>query len=250
MRQNIIEVSHLTKKFKKFIAVDDISFTVKSGTIHGFIGPNGSGKTTTIKSIIGAINPTAGKISINGFVNTDPQAKKLIGYIPESARFPKGVSLATYLTSMSYLNGNSKIATKKLITKILTALDLQKFQKKSPLQFSSGMQKKVLLAQALLNDPQILILDEPTANLDPTARLEVYADLKKLQQLGKTIVICTHILSEIQHLVEEVTILNFSKIVFSGPTNGHDLNKIYTENVLKNTSNHQNHSVVGGIYGN
>ncbi|WP_425380444.1 ABC transporter ATP-binding protein [Spiroplasma endosymbiont of Stenodema calcarata] len=211
-----IEISEFTKRFKKFVAVDNIDMKVASGKIHGFIGPNGSGKTTTIKSLIGAIIPTNGYFGIDGLKANSSDAKKIIGYIPENARFPKHLNVYQYLVEMSYLRDipykDGKIKAKK----ILENLNLWKFRNKNPNTFSSGMKKKVLLAQALIADPKVLILDEPAANLDPTARQELFNDLIRVKKQGKTILICSHILTELQDLADEITILNYGKVVFSG----------------------------------
>ncbi|AGM25952.1 ABC transporter ATP-binding protein [Spiroplasma syrphidicola EA-1] len=211
-----IEIKNFTKKFKKFTAVDNINISVKKGKIHGFIGPNGSGKTTTIKSLIGAIIATNGEFYINGLEATSVDAKKTIGYIPENARFPKHLKSLEYLAEMGYLRGIPYKEAKAKARKILVSLNLIKFKSKNPNTFSSGMKKKILLAQALMADPEVLILDEPAANLDPTARQELFNDLIKLRDQGKTILICSHILSELQDIADEITILNYGKVVYYG----------------------------------
>lgn len=212
----VIDIRDYTQKFRKFTAVNSINLKVTRGAIHGFIGPNGSGKTTTIKTIIGAIMPTNGKLYVNGYESGTVEAKKSIGYIPENARFPKRISTYDYLVSMGQLSGLKNSDSRTKAKEILEGLNLWKFHKKNPNSFSSGMKKKVLLAQSLLNNPDLLILDEPAANLDPTARFELFNDLKALSKAGKTIFISSHILSELQTLVDEVTILNFGQIVYSG----------------------------------
>ncbi|PQP79630.1 ABC transporter ATP-binding protein [Spiroplasma sp. ChiS] len=211
-----IEIHGFTKKFKKFVAVDDIDINVAKGKIHGFIGPNSSGKTTTIKSLVGAIIPTSGNFSINGLKSISPSAKKLIGYIPENAWFPKHLNVYKYLIEISYLRDVKYKEAKVKAKEILENLNLWKFRTKNPNTFSLGMKKKVLLAQALIADPKVLILDEPAANLDLTARQELFNDLIKVKNQGKTILICSHILTELQDLTDEITILNYGKVVFSG----------------------------------
>ncbi|AHF57946.1 ABC transporter ATP-binding protein [Spiroplasma eriocheiris] len=211
-----IEIRHFTKKFKDFKAVDNIEMTVSKGKIHGFIGPNGSGKTTTIKSIIGAIIPTEGKLFIHGMKSASTPAKRIIGYIPENARFPKHLNVYQYLVEMSFLRGLKYRQAKTRAEKILENLNLWKLRKKNPNNFSSGMKKKVLLAQALITNPDVLILDEPAANLDPTARQELFNDLLRVREEGKTILICSHILTELQGIADEITILNYGKVVYAG----------------------------------
>ncbi|MBE4704082.1 ABC transporter ATP-binding protein [Spiroplasma platyhelix] len=211
-----IYIKDFTKKFKKFVAVDNATIKVKKGTIHGFIGPNGSGKTTTIKCLISAMIPTSGQLLVHGQDSWTVAAKKHIGYIPEAARFPKRISTYDYLVSMGEVSGLSTKQAKKKSEEILKDLNLWKFKKRNPNAYSSGMKKKVLLAQSLLNNPDILILDEPAANLDPTARTELFNDLRKLRKQGKSVLISSHILSELQALADEVTILNYSKVVYHG----------------------------------
>ena len=213
-----IEVKGYTKKFRKFVATKDVTFTVGHGVIHGFIGPNGSGKTTTIKAMIGAYLATEGSILINGHKAGSINANKLIGYIPERASFPSYLNTIQYLTSMGELSGLKKKEAKARSAMILKALGLEDHAKRKPFSFSSGMQKKILLAQSLLNDPKILILDEPAANLDPTARKELFDQLMMLRDQGKTIIISSHILSELERLIDEVTFLFYGEVISTGPT--------------------------------
>ncbi|WP_215826755.1 ABC transporter ATP-binding protein [Spiroplasma endosymbiont of 'Nebria riversi'] len=210
-----ISISGLTKRFKKQVAVNNITIKVKSGKIHGFIGPNGSGKTTTIKCLIGSIIPNSGEIQIDGKDATLSVAKEVLGYIPENARFPMHLSTYKYLTWMRFLRGNDWKKSKKEAKASLEQLNLWKFQRKNPNSFSSGMKKKVLLAQALISNPKILILDEPAANLDPTSRTELFDELIKLRDMGKSILISSHILLELQNIIDEVTILNHGNVIYS-----------------------------------
>ncbi|XP_023226543.1 uncharacterized protein LOC111627206 [Centruroides sculpturatus] len=221
-----IQIENLTKRFKKFEAVKKVNITVSPGAIHGFIGPNGAGKTTTIKCLISAMLPTEGKLLIQGLKADRIEAKKLVGYIPESARFPKRISAQDYLYSMALVSGLKKREARKIAQETLQNLGLWEFRRRDPNSYSSGMKKKVLLAQSLLNNPSVLILDEPAANLDPTARSELFEDLKKLAQQGKSIFISSHVLAELQQLINEVTILNRGQVVYSSklsdqPTNNY-----------------------------
>lgn len=217
-----IYIKDFTKQFRKFKAVDNATIKVKKGTIHGFIGPNGSGKTTTIKCLISAMVPTSGQLLIHGQDSWTVGAKKHVGYIPEAARFPRKISAYDYLISMAQISGISVKDAKLRAENILKDLGLWEKRKHNPNAYSSGMKKKVLLAQSLLNDPDVLILDEPAANLDPTARTELFNELRKLREQGKSVFISSHILSELQTLADEITILNYSKVVFQGPVNQSD----------------------------
>lgn len=230
-------IKNLTKQYKgrKKPAVNDISFQIFPGQFHAFIGANGAGKTTTIKSIISAYSDKKykGEIKILGHKNDSALAKKHIGYIPEKAIFPKKINTFNYLKFMSLLSGYSYHESKKIATSILKKLDIESLAKKRPNDFSSGQKKKILLAQALINNPDILIMDEPAANLDPLARHELFEMLLSLQKEGKSIFISSHILDEIGKYATYATILDGGKIVFDGPLDNinNDLNSLYLEYV-------------------
>jgi len=216
----ILFVENLYKRYprKKQPAINHISFNVYPGQFHAFIGANGAGKTTSIKSIIGAYSLWEGTVLINGKKNTSVAAKKRLGYIPENARFPAKMSCYSYLVWMARLSGVEKEAAKKFAEAKLKELNLKNLRNKSPNSFSSGQKKKVLLAQALINDPDILVMDEPAANLDPKARIELFEKLGKLQKQGKAILISSHVLAELDKYANAATILDGGKIVFTGTT--------------------------------
>jgi len=216
----ILFVENLYKKYprKPAPAVNNVSFNVYPGEFHAFIGANGAGKTTSIKSIIGAYARWKGTVLINGFKNTSIEAKKFLGYIPENARFPTRMGCYSYLVWMAKLSGLSRIDAKRFATQRLNELNMWNLRKKSPNSFSSGQKKKILLAQALINNPHVLVMDEPAANLDPKARLELFETLGKLQKEGKAIFISSHVLSELDKYCNATTILDGGKIVFTGTT--------------------------------
>jgi ABC-2 type transport system ATP-binding protein len=212
----IIDVENYTKTFGKFTSNKDVTFKVGHGVIHGFIGPNGSGKTTTMKTLIGAYTLESGKMLVNGYKPGTKEANSIIGYIPERSSFPSHLNCIDYLVSMGILSGLSKKESKSKATDILTNLGMQDFAKRKPGKFSSGMQKKILLAQSLMSDPSLLILDEPSANLDPTARKDLQEELIRLRDQGKSIFISTHILSELERIVDEVTFLYYGQVLYTG----------------------------------
>lgn len=216
----ILYVENLYKKYpkKKSPAINHISFKVYPGQFHAFIGANGAGKTTSIKSIIGAYARWSGTVLIDGYENTSIEAKKSLGYIPENARFPSRMSCFSYLVWMARLTGMSKKESKDFATNKLQELKLWNLRSKSPNSFSSGQKKKVLLAQALIHNPRILVMDEPAANLDPKARLELFDTLNKLKNEGKAIFISSHVLAELDRYANAATILDGGKIVFTGTT--------------------------------
>ncbi|GAA5414354.1 ABC transporter ATP-binding protein [Ureaplasma sp. OM1] len=212
-----LAVVNLTKQYKKNMppAINNLNFKVGPGEFHAFIGGNGAGKTTTIKSIVGAYAKYQGSIYMQGYLNKTAEAKRNIGYIPEIARFPEGMSTKTYLIQMAELSGVEHKAAVKFCEETLVKLKMDKLASKSPNTFSSGQKKKILLAQALVHDPKILIMDEPAANLDPRARLDFFDTLKELQKEGKSIFISSHILSELDKYATHATILDGGHIVFS-----------------------------------
>ena len=214
--ENLLEIKNYTKKYKKKIAVDNLTFSVKKGEFHGFIGENGAGKTTTIKAIISAYKKFEGEITIFGVNSKKEESRKKVGYIPETAKFPKSYTTINYLVSMAMLSGMSKKMAKERAYKILELLGILELEKQFPVNFSSGQKKKVLLGQAIIHNPDILIMDEPAANLDPRARLEFFSILKKMQKQGKAIFISSHILTELDKYIDSVTIISQGKLIFSG----------------------------------
>ena len=216
----VLEVINLTKHYKgrKAPAISEISFKVLPGEFHAFIGANGAGKTTTIKSIVGAYSnkKLKGQIKINGHLNHDQKAKDFLGYIPEVARFPLKMSLYKYLICMAMMSKKTKKESIALTNKIIDELNLTSLKKASPNTFSSGQKKKVLLAQALINEPKIVIMDEPAANLDPAARIEFFDTLKTMKKNGVSVLMSSHILSELSKYADSLTILDGGKIQITG----------------------------------
>ncbi len=229
----VLEVINLTKIFSKTNrGIQDISISVNSGDFHAFIGENGAGKTTTIKSIIGAYPNYSGQILIYGKDIKDASAKSIIGYVPENAIFPKELSVYQYLYNFSILSNIPKKQADTKIKQFLKLFNIEDLINDKPYNFSSGQKKKVLLIQALLHDPKLLILDEPAANLDPTARYELFSLLKNLNENeGLTILISSHVLSEIDKYVNSVTLIHNGHIVYSGSKKGH-LETLFYEKVI------------------
>jgi ABC-2 type transport system ATP-binding protein len=231
----LISVINLTKKYKnrKQPAVDDISFDIRRGEFHVFIGANGAGKTTTIKAIVGAYANYSGEILIGGHKNSTVAAKRKIGYVPEVAIFPKEFTTKNYLESMSIMSGLSKEEAKLFSVETLEKMNMLDLINKKPSTFSSGQKKKILLAQAMVHNPDILIMDEPAANLDPLARQELFNVLNQYKDEGKSIFISSHILSEVDKYADTATILDGGKIVFHGRLDGtQNLDELYSKYVV------------------
>lgn len=216
----LIEVNDLYKKFSANgnYVLKGVNLKVGHNEFHIFIGANGAGKTTTIKSIIGAYTKYTGDIFLDGISNRDKKSKQVIGYIPEIANFPINTSTFSYLLNFSMLSGVKKADAKRLINEYAERLGFSHLLKRSPNSFSSGQKKKVLLTQALIHDPKILIMDEPAANLDPSSRYEFFQILKDLQNQGKSIFISSHILAELDNYATHCSILHGGKILYNGPS--------------------------------
>ncbi len=230
----ILEVIDLHKKYHKSdkAAIDKINFKIAEGEFHVFIGANGAGKTTTIKALVGAYKKWDGQIKVYGQDIWKFEAKRHIGYIPEHAVFPREFTTKDYLVSMGILSGLSKKDATKYCIEKLEELNMQNMINKKPYTFSSGQKKKILLAQALIIEPSLLIMDEPAANLDPLARHELFEILLKLKSEGKSIFIASHILAEVEQYTDAVTILDGGKIVYTGKYDkSKSLTDLYIEKV-------------------
>ena len=244
----IIQTGKLTKRFGSFTAVSNLDIVVKRGSIHGFVGPNGAGKTTTIKMLIGAIHPTSGSGSVNGYPIGSIAAKRLIGYSPEFPLFYSELSAVEYLVYMAYLGGIPPREGSKRAVELLDRLGLIDFKKRRLSKYSAGMKKKIALAQAMITEPEVLILDEPTANLDPTGRMEVVDTLRVLAKSKQTtIFISSHILTELEQLVDNVTLINKGETVIEG--NIGEIKSEFNKGrfVLKTSDNARVISELGGL---
>lgn len=214
----IIEVSHLNKKFGDFQAINDLSFSLESGKIYGIIGPNGAGKSTTMSLLMGLIFPTSGTGSIKGFPLGSIEAKKIMGYSPEFPSFYSDMSCLEYLVYMGTLSGLSYDTAVEKSLALMKEFDLEEYTFYKVNKFSTGMKKKVGLIQAMIHDPEILLLDEPTANLDPTSRSDIIETLKKLvAQKKMTVLISSHVLTELEMIIDHVVMINQGHVVVDQP---------------------------------
>jgi len=234
----VIETRNLTKTFGDFTAVDGINLAVQKGTIHGFVGPNGAGKTTTMKMLIGAIRSNRGEGYIKGHEIGSIEAKQIIGYSPEHTCFYSNMVASDYLAYMARICGVKRSEARKKALVLLDWLDLGDFSESKVGGFSAGMKQRISLAQALIHEPELLILDEPTANMDPTGRLSI---LDKLSQLSRerevTIFLSSHILSELEQVVDFMTMIDKGRIVVEGKMS--ELRKRFSGNhfLLKTSHN-------------
>lgn len=212
-----ISVNNLTKKYGTQRAVDNISFEVKTGEILGFLGPNGAGKTTTMKIITCFMAPSDGGVKVGDYsIFDDPEKiKRKIGYLPEDNPLYEDMLVLDYLEFVAELQGVPKEKIEKRIVEMveLTGLNVEKHKKISEL--SKGYKQRVGLAQAMIHDPEILVLDEPTTGLDPNQIVEIR---KLIRELGreKTVILSTHILPEVEATCDRILIINDGKIVADG----------------------------------
>ncbi len=191
-------------------AVSEIDLRVRPG-IHGFLGPNGAGKTTTINMLVGAISITKGNAKIRDEKAGTVTAKQIIGFLPQDPVFYVDMTGEDYLIYMGQLGGLQKQDAKRKAQELLDFFDLFEFRKKEIGTYSGGMKQKIGIAAALIHDPKVLILDEPTANLDPIGRADVIQKIKSLTDVS--VFVSSHILSEIEQMCEDVTMIDLGKIV-------------------------------------
>lgn len=211
-----ITVSNLHKKYPNATAIEDINFNINKGEIFGLLGPNGAGKTTTIGCITQLVNPTRGQIKVHGYDIKENyiEAKKLIGLSPQELQFDPYFSVLETLTYQAgYFGIPYKIAKKRAL-KYLKDFDLESKQNDKNRKLSGGMKRKVSIIKALMHNPKILILDEPTAGLDVDSRYELWAFIEKLNKKNNiTVIITTHYIEEVEKLSNRTCIINKGKVV-------------------------------------
>lgn len=211
----MIEVSHVSRNFGDFRAVNDVSFSIPTGQIVGLLGPNGAGKTTTMRMITGFLSPSEGKILIDGIdICENPvAAKKKIGYMPESAPLYGDMIVEDYLKYVAQMHGqNAELKVHVLCEEC----GLKEVMSKNISELSRGNRQRVSLAHALMNDPEILILDEPTSGLDPNQVEDVRAIIREIGKT-RTVIVSTHILSEVEMLCARAIIISGGKLVADSP---------------------------------
>jgi len=214
----MIETKNLTKNYGNLTAVDDLNLTIKDGDIFGFIGPNGAGKTTTMRILVTLLEPTGGSAFING-LNVTKDGKKvrrLVGYMPDFMGVYDDLKVFEYLEFFAAAFGIERKKRKSIVEGVLELTDLESKKSATVDSLSRGMQQRLGLARVLIHDPKVLILDEPASGLDPRARIEIRELLRELKRMGKTIMISSHILSELEEICDHVGIIEHGRLVFSG----------------------------------
>ena len=210
----MIEVKNVTKKYGKAVAVEDISFSIKDGEIVGLLGPNGAGKSTTMNILTGYIEQTSGEVTIEGYntLKKPKKAKQQIGYMPEGVPIYTDLTVKEFVTYMAELKQVGKKERKEKVEKVIKQTGLKDVENKLTRNLSRGYRQRVSMAGALVGEPKILILDEPTVGLDPKQITEIRNLIK---ELGKThtIILSSHILSEVSQICNKVIIINKGKII-------------------------------------
>ena len=217
----MIQVSHLTKYYGDFLAVNDLSFEIQDGHVYGFLGPNGAGKSTTMNIMTGCLSPTDGTVKIGGFdILEQPEAaKKLIGYLPEQPPLYPGETPQEYLTFVGEAKGLRGKELREEIDSAVQSAGIENVRDRLIGTLSKGYRQRVGIAQALLGRPQVIILDEPTVGLDPIQIIEIRDFIKELGK-NHTVILSSHILSEVQAVCEQVLIISKGKLVaFDAPEN-------------------------------
>lgn len=210
----MIEVVELTKYYDHFLAVDHISFTIPHGRVVGFLGPNGAGKSTTLRMLAGILSPSSGSIRIDGInLQEDPlHAKQKMGFMPEQPALYKEMRVEEYLSFVGVLKGLNRLHTKQSVEKAILKAGLTGMERRRMGAISKGYRQRVALAQALIGDPPILLLDEPTAGLDPMQMVEIRKLIQNLKG-DHTLFLSTHILSEVTLSCDEVLIIQQGRLV-------------------------------------
>ena len=214
----MIETVNLTKKYGDFIALDNLNLSIEEGTCFGFIGPNGAGKTTTIKILATLLKPTWGDARIDGKVvgYQNHLIRPLIGYVPDFMGAYQDMTVSEYLEFFAACYGVPSAKRDRTISEVLALTDLTHKTESEVNGLSRGMQQRLAVARVLIHDPKVLLMDEPSSGLDPRARIEMRELLKELRRIGKTILISSHILSELADLCNAVGVIEQGKLAFAG----------------------------------
>ncbi len=215
---HLIQCARLTKVFKDFwlrdrvTAVNNIDLDVRRGEVFGLLGPNGSGKSTTIKMILGLLHPTSGIVSVFGKPARDVSVKKNIGYLPEESYLYRFLNARETLEYYGKLFHQDRRKRQQRIDMLLEMVGLDKVQRRPIGEYSKGMQRRIGLAQALINDPKLLILDEPTTGLDPIGTRQIKDLILQLRDTGKTVLLCSHLLSDVEDVTDRAAIMFGGKV--------------------------------------
>ena len=210
-------IDRVSKQYKNKIAVDNISVTLQQG-VYGLLGANGAGKTTLMRMLCGILKPTSGTITFEGVDVSEERYRAILGYLPQDFGYYPEFTAMDFLLYFAALKGIPKIQAKRKVNELLALVSLEEVRRKKIKTFSGGMKQRLGIAQALLNDPKLVILDEPTAGLDPKERVR-FRNL--IDNLGKDsiVLLSTHIVSDIEHIADQVLMMKDGKLIFQGEWN-------------------------------
>lgn len=209
----------MSRKDSAKVAVENLTLSVSEGEVFGFLGPNGAGKTSTMNVLLGFLDPTSGKATIHGLDVKNPASRQRLGYLPELTYYYKFLTARELLRFYARLFDIAKSEREKRIAELLDLVEMTSAADKPIRTFSKGMQQRVGLAQALINDPDLLILDEPTSGLDPLGRMKVRRIIQRLKERGKTVFFSSHELGEVETVCDRVAILHQGILKESGAVN-------------------------------
>ncbi len=217
----MIEIKHLRKEYKDLVAVKDLNLELDQGDIFGFIGPNGAGKTTTIKMLATLLIPTAGTALVNGIdcVRFPEQIRSIVGYMPDFFGVYDDIKVWEYLDFFAAAYRIPRDRRPQIIDDVLALTDLTVKKDSYVESLSRGMKQRLCLAKTLVHDPKVMLLDEPASGLDPRARIEIRELLKELQAMGKTIVVSSHILPEMEEFCNKIGIIERGEMIVAGDVN-------------------------------
>lgn len=216
MTTPVIETSGLRKVYGETVAVDNLTLKVNRGEVFGFLGPNGAGKTTTVKMLLGLVHPTAGQAHILGCSPADPTVMGRVGFLPEHFRFHPWLTAADFLDLHGRLYDMPAEQRRRRIPELLERVGLAEWANTRLGKFSKGMSQRIGLAQALLNQPELVILDEPTSGLDPLGRRDVRDLIRELRDAGVTVFLNSHLLSEVEAICDRVAIIKRGRVARMG----------------------------------
>ena len=242
MDNSAVRTEGLTKVYKNFWrrksvpALTNLNLIIERGEIFGLLGPNGSGKTTTVKLLLGLLFPTSGKSWLLGHSSIDLKVKSKIGFLPEESYLYKFLNAEEILDFYGKLFDIPKIERKSRIDKLIHDVGLNPYRKRLLSQYSKGMLRRIGLAQAIINDPDLVILDEPTSGLDPIASREIKDLILDFKRQGKTVILCSHLLADVQNICDRVAILNKGVLQVMGNVRELLSQKDVIEFVVKNLS--------------
>ena len=214
-----VETTNLTKIFqRRWIAANSISFKIPKGSVFGLVGPNGAGKSTTLRLILGLLHPTAGEVKVFGETMnlSTGHLRRRIGYLPQGEHYPRNLTPINYLELVGKLRGMPRKECHRRISSLLHAVDLLGAASTRIGNLSAGMTTRMAIAASMVNEPDLLLWDEPTAGLDPTGRKYALDLIQELKSQGKTMIVSTHLLPDADNVCDHIGVLNQGKVVFSG----------------------------------